>query len=125
MRHVLSQKLLEGNLVILNDLRLETHKTGRLEKMLRKFGVGRWGRGKFGVGGLFVDDAKEEEGEEGVFVSNGVNLNFRVASGNIPRVQVVNQLGCNVYDVLKHQKLFLTLSAVSALEARLEKDLKK
>jgi ribosomal protein L4 len=32
-------------------------------------------------------------------------------------------LGTNVYDLLKHEKLVLSLSAVKALEERLERDL--
>ena len=121
MRHVLSQKLLEGNLVILGDMKLETHKTRRLEEILVKFGVG----GKEGASALFIDDAVVEDEEEtsssSSMVYGGLNVNFKVASGNLPRVKVLNQRGTNVYSVLKHEKLFLTLAAVTALEERLER----
>ena len=35
-------------------------------------------------------------------------------------IKVTNQLRLNVYDILKHEKLVMTVGAVTALEARLE-----
>lgn len=57
MRHALSQKLLEGNLIITNDMASETHKTRVLDEMLNRFDVS----GKYGVTALMVDDAQAEE----------------------------------------------------------------
>jgi large subunit ribosomal protein L4 len=121
LRHALSQKLLERNLVILGDMELDTHKTRRLEEMMKRFEVG-----KSGSSALFIDDAitnkDENNGKDSdSMVYGGLNVNFKVASGNLPRIKVLSQLGCNVYDMLKFQKLFLSLSAVRALEERLEK----
>ncbi|KAL3773957.1 hypothetical protein HJC23_003550 [Cyclotella cryptica] len=128
VRHALSQKLLEGNLVVLGDMNLESHKTRRLEEMLVRFGVG-----KYGSSALFIDEAEDasadyndgegDEGKQSGIIYGGLNVNFKVASGNLHKIKVLNQLGCNVYDMLKFEKLFLTLSAVRALEERLEKDL--
>jgi large subunit ribosomal protein L4 len=118
MRHALSQKLLEGNLVITNDMAATTHKTKVLDEMLNRFNVS----GKYGVTALMVDDAQAEKGsEDESFVYGGVNVNLKVASGNLHKVKVQNQIACNVYDMLKYKKLFLSLDAVRALEARLEK----
>jgi len=118
MRNALSQKLLEGNLIITNDMASDTHKTRVLDEMLNRFDVS----GRFGVTALMVDDAQAEEGsEDEAFVHGGVNVNLKVASGNLHKVKVQNQIACNVYDMLKYKKLFLSLDAVRALEARLEK----
>lgn len=120
MRHALSQKLLEGNLIITNDMAATTHKTKVLDEMLNRFNVS----GKYGVTALMVDDAQAtDEGSEDneAFVYGGVNVNLKVASGNLHKVKVQNQIACNVYDMLKYKKLFLSLDAVRALEARLEK----
>jgi large subunit ribosomal protein L4 len=123
MRHALSQKLLEGNLIITNDMAATTHKTKVLDEMLNRFNVS----GKYGVTALMVDDAQAntEEGSSEdnneAFVYGGVNVNLKVASGNLHKVKVQNQIACNVYDMLKYKKLFLSLDAVRALEARLEK----
>lgn len=122
MRHALSQKLLEGNLIITNDMAATTHKTKVLDDMLKQFDVS----GKYGMTALMVDDAKAEDNDNGsedseTFVYGGINVNLKVASGNLPKVKVMNQIACNVYDMLKYKKLFLSLDAVRALEARLEK----
>jgi ribosomal protein L4 len=42
----------------------------------------------------------------------------------LQKVKILNQMGCNVYDMLKFRKLVLSLAAVRSLEERLEKDLK-
>ena len=90
--------------------------------MIGRFGVG----GKGGASALFIDDATVEENEnedsaDASMVYGGLDVNFKVASGNLPRVKVLNQRGTNVYSVLKYEKLFLTLAAVTALEERLER----
>eukprot|EP00956_Cyclotella_meneghiniana_P033320 scaffold95012_cov59-Cyclotella_meneghiniana.AAC.6 len=125
VRHVLSQKLLEGNLVVLGDMALENHKTRRLEEILKRFGVG-----KFGSSALFLDDATDDNDEDDdggtkkeSMVYGGLNINFKVACGNLPKIKVLNQKGCNVYSVLKYEKLFVSLGALKALEERLEKKL--
>mmetsp|Transcript_25754 Transcript_25754/g.38046 ORF Transcript_25754/g.38046 Transcript_25754/m.38046 type:complete len:94 (-) Transcript_25754:157-438(-) len=65
------------------------------------------------------DDEEEEKEDEPMYIG-GVNVNLKVASGNIHNVKVVNQLGCNVYDILKHEKLIVSLDALKALEERLD-----
>ena len=121
VRHALSQKLKEGNLIVTNDLHAPTHKTKELEIMLSRVGIS----GKNGANALFVDDAKvdEEEEDKKVSVYGGLDVNFKVASGNLQKVKMLNQLGCNVYDMLKFRKLVLSLAAVTSLEERLERDL--
>lgn len=124
MRNALSQKLKEGNLIILGDMNVESHKTKVLDGLLNGFGVS----GRHGTSALMIDDAvaEDQEGEGGVDASSvygGLNVNLKVASGNLYKVKVMNQLGCNVYDILKFRKVFLSLAAVKSLEERLEKDL--
>lgn len=118
LRCVLSQKLLEGRLVILSEIKVESHKTRLLEGMLGRFGVGKRGKS-----GLFVDcsPGRMEEGEESSNVYGGLDVNFKVASSNLPKVKVMNQKGFNVYDALKYELLFLSLNAVRALEERLDR----
>jgi len=119
VRHALSQKLKEGNLVITSDLAAGTHKTKEMNAMLANFGVG----GRDGATALLIDDAEAPEDEEGGSVYGGLDVNLKVASGNIHKIKVLNQLGCNVYDMLKFEKLFLSLAALRTLEERLEKGL--
>ena len=119
LRHALSQKLKEGNLIVTGDLAAPTHKTQEARAMLSRFGIA----GKRGDTALLVDDADPPDAEGEARVYGGLDVNFRVATGNLQKVRMVNQLGCNVYSVLKFRKLVLSLSAVRSLEERLERDL--
>jgi len=119
VRHALSQKLLEGNLIITSDLAVPTHKTKELDIMLNRFGIS----GKKGSNALIIDDADATDAENEASVYGGLDVNFKVASGNLHKVKMLNQLGCNVYDMLKFKKLVLSLAAVRSLEERLERDL--
>ncbi|KAL9180412.1 hypothetical protein ACHAXT_008382 [Thalassiosira profunda] len=119
VRHALSQKLLEGNLIVTGDLAVPTHKTKELDAMLRRLGIS--GRG--GDTALICDDADPDDAESASSVYGGLDVNFKVASGNLPSVHVMNQAGCHVYNMLKNRKLVLSLAAVRSLEERLERDL--
>mmetsp|Transcript_5758 Transcript_5758/g.13115 ORF Transcript_5758/g.13115 Transcript_5758/m.13115 type:complete len:414 (+) Transcript_5758:88-1329(+) len=120
VRHALSQKLLEGNMVITSDMAVPTHKTRALDVMLNRFGIS----GKKGVNALIIDDADPADAENEASVYGGLDVNFKVAMGNLHQVKMLNQLGCNVYDLLKFKKVVLSLAAVRSLEERLERDLK-
>merc|ERR1712238_123735 len=49
---------------------------------------------------------------------HGVPINLWVATSNIPRVMVKNQRFLNVYDILKKEKLIITLSALEEIEKK-------
>lgn len=117
VQHALSQKLLEGNLIVTSDLAVPTHKTKELDIMLDRFGIS----GKRGVNALVVDDADPADAESEASVYGGLDVNFKVASGNLMKVKMLNQMGCHVYDMLKFKKLVLSLAAVRSLEERLER----
>eukprot|EP00578_Thalassiosira_sp_NH16_P012307 CAMPEP_0181121168 /NCGR_PEP_ID=MMETSP1071-20121207/24584_1 /TAXON_ID=35127 /ORGANISM="Thalassiosira sp., Strain NH16" /LENGTH=410 /DNA_ID=CAMNT_0023205949 /DNA_START=114 /DNA_END=1346 /DNA_ORIENTATION=- len=119
VRHALSQKLLEGNLIVTSDLAIPTHKTSALDVMLNRFDIS----GREGVNALIIDDADLDDAENEASVYGGLDVNFKVASGNLHKVKMLNQLGCNVYDMMKFKKLVLSLAAVRSLEERLERDL--
>jgi large subunit ribosomal protein L4 len=115
MVSTLSQKLKEGNLILLDNLKLPSHKTkdwaGILESV---YGIS----GRDGTTALMLDHyiENEEEGEHAAF--HGVPINLWVASGNQYKIKVANQRFANVYDILKHDKLVLTLDALQQIEAR-------
>jgi len=132
MRSMLSQKLREGNLVVVNHLHLDSHRTGPWAKILEtKYGVGKaLKKSKLrnnhqGVvpttSALILDHFLEpqDESEESDHASyHGVPINLWVASSNIPRVTVRNHRFLNVYDCLKNEKLIVTLSALEAIEQK-------
>ncbi len=53
---------------------------------------------------------------DGAEIDNG----FRLATRNIPNIDVLPIQGINVYDILRRNTLVLTRAALDALEARLK-----
>jgi large subunit ribosomal protein L4 len=98
LRAALSAKQAAGQLVVLDDARLESPKTGALADRFARLG---WTSALI-VGGPTLD------------------VNFTRAARNIPGVDVLPSAGTNVYDILRRQILVLTRDAVGALEARLK-----
>mmetsp|Transcript_4047 Transcript_4047/g.4561 ORF Transcript_4047/g.4561 Transcript_4047/m.4561 type:complete len:501 (-) Transcript_4047:181-1683(-) len=150
MQSMLSQKLKEGNLIIVNHLMLESHKTRNWAKILHEqYGVGKTVKKKnkknrllttsTTTTALIVDHYLEpdnnnnnktnnDENEKNQLQSqtqnhnhasyHGVPINLWVATSNIPRVMVKNQRFLNVYDILKKEKLIITLSALEEIEKK-------
>jgi len=119
----LSQKLKEGNLILVNDWGfIDTFKTKVLSSVLDELGdVG----GRYGCNALLVDhipreiQLQEVDEDEALTHLEGCHVNLKVASRNLHQVKVLNQLHLNVYDLLKHEKLVMSLSALEALEERM------
>jgi large subunit ribosomal protein L4 len=117
VRMALSQKLKEGNLILVNSYEgLGSYKTKILAEALNEVGdIG----GRYGCTAYLIDHVQEEEAEDGTLKAiGGVDINLQVASRNLHKIKVRNQKFVNVYDVLKHEKLVLSLSALEALEER-------
>lgn len=89
----ISERLREGNLIIVNDWKLEHPKTREFINML--------GTLKLGGKTLIVDSLK--------------NTNLMLASRNVQTTKVVNSYGVNIYDLVNHQKLVLTPKTVEEL----------
>jgi large subunit ribosomal protein L4 len=98
LKTALSAKAAAGQLVIIDTVETDTHKTKVLAVSLKAFGF------------------------ESLLVIDGetVNENFARAARNIPLVDVLPSQGANVYDIIRRNTLVLTKSAVSDLEARLK-----
>lgn len=121
IRSTLSQKLKEGNLILVDHWRLPSHKTRDLARVLQEaYGIGKSDNG---TTALILDHYHEPgEGEEKEAAAaasyHGVPVNLWVASSNLHKVKVANQRFANVYDILKKEKLVLTLSALEQIESR-------
>jgi large subunit ribosomal protein L4 len=97
LKMALSAKAAENNLVILKDGKLKTAKTKDFAKQTAKFG---W------KSALIIDgDAVEE--------------NLAKASANLVKIDAMPVMGANVYDILNHETLVITESALKKLEERL------
>ena len=127
-RHVFSQKLKEGNLILLNHMHeLPTHKTNDLARLLSAWKIG----GIHGRSAIILDHYYNKSEDDSKLLDGitdnampsshaGVPTNLQVAARNIPGLKVANSHGANVYDILKHEKLFITLAALEQIESRLK-----
>lgn len=96
LKHALSAKAKDGQLVVVDTLALKEAKTAALREQIGKLG---WTRT------LVIDGPTVEE-------------NFGLAARNIPQVNVLPSVGLNVYDILRADTLVLSKAAVEAIEAR-------
>ena len=97
IKSLLSIKVKEENLILVEDLNLENLKTKNLLVGLNKLNL---------KSALFVDSSLECE-------------NFVKACSNLYKIDVLPVIGFNVYDGLAHEKIVLTKSAVAGLQERL------
>lgn len=97
LKMALSSKAQSNNLVILADAELKSAKTKDFTKSLNKLG---W------KSALIID-------------GDAVNENLKKATSNLHKVNVLPTMGANVLDILKHDTLVLTKSALEKLEGRL------
>lgn len=120
LKMALSQKLKEGNFILVNTFSdVGTYKTKVIAQTLQNLaGIG----GKAGTSAYIVDhvvDDADEDNEEAVITSlDGCDINLRVGCENIFRTKVANQQTINVYDILKYEKVIMSLSALEQLEKR-------
>ncbi len=98
VRMVLSDKLRNQQLIVVQDFEVKSHKTRDLAGILEVFDL----PGKV----LIVDELK--------------NRNLYLSARNLPRVKMVPANGVNVYDLLNCEHLILSREAVERLEETLK-----
>jgi large subunit ribosomal protein L4 len=94
---VLSERLREGNLVVVDAFELETGKTKAFAGIVKTMG---W-------------DSKT------LIVENTPQDNLVLSSRNLPGVKVTAGVNVNIYDVLYHEKIVFTREAINLLQERL------
>ncbi|APH06664.1 50S ribosomal protein L4 [Bacillus weihaiensis] len=94
IKSALSTKVIDNNIVVLEDLALNAPKTKEMASVLK---------------GLSVE-------KKALIVTADNNENVALSARNIPGVTVVTANGVNVLDVLNHEKLIMTKAAVQKVE---------
>lgn len=94
IKSVLSSKVTDNNLFVLEDLTLDAVKTKEMAAILK---------------GLSVE-------KKALIVTADHNETVALSARNIPGVTVVNADGINVLDVVNHEKLLITKAAVEKVE---------
>jgi large subunit ribosomal protein L4 len=100
LRKALSERLRAGDVVVVDDLKLGSHKTKEFTGLL---------------------GALELKGSA-LIVAQAVDANLTLASRNVPDVALTTSDLLSTYDVLRPDKLVFTRSAFEQLEARLVKE---
>lgn len=98
LKMALSTRQKEGKLIVLDAAKTDSHKTKAL-----------------------LADLQGLCGPSKVLVIDGANLdsNFAKAIRNIPSMNVLPAGGANVYDILRHDTLVVTMQGLEQLQARL------
>ncbi|MES2607194.1 MAG: 50S ribosomal protein L4 [Pseudomonadota bacterium] len=98
LRMALSAKALAGNLTILESFEMDNAKTKEALKRFSNLGANS---------ALFID-------------GESVNPGLSLAVSNIIGMDALPQIGANVYDILRKEKLVISVAGIRALEERLK-----
>jgi large subunit ribosomal protein L4 len=93
LRAALSLKRQEEKLILLENFPLDGFKTRQVQEVLKKFKV-----------------------KDALIVTDEKHLLLERSARNIPKIQVLQYEGLNVYDILKHEYLILLSSAVQGIQ---------
>lgn len=99
LRSALSERLREGNLIVLDQFMLAEPKTKAFVEVLNTLGL---------------------DGAKTLIVDSPENDNLLLASRNVKRAKVVNSFGLNIYDLLYHEKLVVSRAAIEELNELLD-----
>lgn len=94
IKSVLTSKVREDNMLILNDISFDAPKTKNMVKVLNNLNV----------------DSKL------LLVTENVNKNVYRSSTNLQDIKIIPVNNINVYDLLRYEKLIITQGAVKRLE---------
>ncbi len=103
LRSALSERLREGNLIIFEDFTIKNPKTKEF------VGI---------IGGLKL--AEEKKPLKMLIVDSLDNENLIRSSRNVQKTKVTNSYGLNIYDLLYHEKLLISRTAVEELSRMLD-----
>jgi large subunit ribosomal protein L4 len=96
LKNALSLKFREESIIVLENAKLEEIKTAEFAKKFQNFNA-----------------------KSALIVDSEIDINLKNSSANIHNVNVLPVCGLNVYDILKHDKLVVSLDALKKIEERL------
>lgn len=99
LKSALSERLREGNLIVIEDFNIDNHKTKTFIAIAELFG---W-NGRT------------------LIVETEPKTNLILSSRNVPGIKVASGVNVNVYDVLYNEKIVFTKDAINALQEKLSK----
>jgi large subunit ribosomal protein L4 len=104
LRSALSERLREGNLIVVDEFSFAGPKTKDFVSA---------------VEGLQLSNGDKKQVKT-LIVDSLDNANLILSSRNVQKTKVTNSFGLNIYDILYHEKLLISKSAVEELNALLD-----
>ena len=98
IKSALSTKLTENKMIFIDTFKIDNFKTKSLNLTLKKFNY---------ESALFIYSEK------------GIDKNFKLASSNIPKVQILPQKGINVKDLISYDTIFIEQDSIEEITKRL------
>mgnify|MGYP001240535134 CR=1 FL=1 len=103
LRSALSERLREGNIVIIDDFTFESPKTQSFVSVMTTFGF-----------------AGKKKPTKVLIVDSLDNSNLILSSRNVQKTKVTNGYGLNIYDLIYHEKLLISKAALEELNHLLD-----
>lgn len=101
LKSALSTKFREKNVIVMNDINIEEKKTAAMLGKLNGMGM--------------------KQNARILMIDSSISENIRLSSANLHKVDVLPVIGINVLDIIKHEKIIITTSAIDNLQTRLKK----
>ncbi len=103
LRSAISERLREGNLIVIDDISIQNPKTREFVDTMKT---------------LELADSKKQT--KTLIVDSLDNNNLILGSRNVKNAKVVNSYGVNVYDLVYHEKIVLSKTAATELDSLLD-----
>jgi large subunit ribosomal protein L4 len=103
LRSALSERLREGNLIVIDEISFKNPKTKDFLTALSSLGL--------------VEKTKRAKT---LIVDSLDNENLVLSSRNVQKTKITNSFGLNIYDIIYHEKLLISKSAVEELNNLLD-----
>jgi large subunit ribosomal protein L4 len=103
LRSALSERLREGNLIVIDEISFKNPKTSEFLAVMEKLGL-----------------SEKAKRAKTLIIDSLDNANLVLSSRNVQKTKVTNSFGLNIYDIIYHEKLVLSKSAVEELNDLLD-----
>jgi large subunit ribosomal protein L4 len=103
LRSALSERLREGNLIVIDEFGFKTPKTKDFLEAIGTLGL--------------IENKKRAKT---LVIDSLDNANLVLSSRNVEKTKVTNSFGLNIYDILYHEKLLVSKAAIEELNQRLD-----
>lgn len=103
LRSALSERLREGNVIIIDEFGIKNPKTSEFLSVLGTLGL-----------------VEKKTRAKTLIIDSLDNANLILSTRNIKKTKVTNSFGLNIYDIIYHEKLLISKAAVAEIIALLD-----